>query len=60
MTCWSPNPGAEAAADGDRVWMRHAKGGELAERLTEYHLISPEAPEAVPVPTYRGDGQCFG
>src|SRR6516164_9283893 len=32
-----------AAADGlrigDRVWLRHAKGGELAERLTEYHLI---------------------
>ena len=32
-----------AAADGlrigDRVWMRHAKGGELAERLTHYHLV---------------------
>jgi D-serine deaminase-like pyridoxal phosphate-dependent protein len=53
-----------AAADGlkigDRVWMRHAKGGELAERLTAYHLISPGEPEAVSVPTYRGDGQCFG
>jgi D-serine deaminase-like pyridoxal phosphate-dependent protein len=45
---------------GDRVWMRHAKGGELAERLTAYHLISPGEPEAVSVPTYRGDGQCFG
>jgi D-serine deaminase-like pyridoxal phosphate-dependent protein len=45
---------------GDRVWMRHAKGGELAERLTRYHLISPGEPDAVPVPTYRGDGQCFG
>ena len=45
---------------GDRVWMRHAKGGELAERLTRYHLISPGEPEAVSVPTYRGDGQCFG
>ena len=53
-----------AAADGlkigDRVWMRHAKGGELAERLTTYYLISPDEPEAVGVPTYRGDGQCFG
>jgi D-serine deaminase-like pyridoxal phosphate-dependent protein len=53
-----------AAADelkiGDRVWMRHAKGGELAERLTEYHLVSPDEPEAVSVPTYRGDGKCFG
>jgi D-serine deaminase-like pyridoxal phosphate-dependent protein len=53
-----------AAADrlriGDRVWMRHAKGGELAERLTRYHLISPAEAEAVSVPTYRGDGQCFG
>ena len=45
---------------GDRVWMRHAKGGELAERLTRYYLISPGEPEAVSVPTYRGDGQCFG
>ncbi|HEX4288836.1 MAG TPA: amino acid deaminase/aldolase [Trebonia sp.] len=45
---------------GDRVWMRHAKGGELAERLTRYHLISPGEPDAVSVPTYRGDGQCFG
>ena len=45
---------------GDRVWMRHAKGGELAERLTAYYLISPGEPDVVSVPTYRGDGQCFG
>jgi D-serine deaminase-like pyridoxal phosphate-dependent protein len=49
---------------GDRVWLRHAKGGELAERFTEYHLLSskPE-PDGVPenrVPTYRGEGCCFG
>jgi D-serine deaminase-like pyridoxal phosphate-dependent protein len=53
-----------AAADGlgigDRVWMRHAKGGELAERLTEYHLISTGDGAAESVPTYRGEGQCFG
>lgn len=53
-----------AAADrlsvGDRVWLRHAKGGELAERLTEYHLVDPAGGAALRVPTYRGEGQCFG
>ncbi|MGH3282041.1 MAG: amino acid deaminase/aldolase, partial [Trebonia sp.] len=53
-----------AAADGlsigDRVWLRHAKGGELAERLTEYHLVDPADGTASPVPTYRGEGQCYG
>ena len=53
-----------AAADGlsigDRVWLRHAKGGELAERLTEYHLIDPADERVRSVPTYRGEGQCFG
>jgi D-serine deaminase-like pyridoxal phosphate-dependent protein len=52
-----------AAADrlnvGDRVWMRHAKAGELAERLTTYYLVdSDDAVTAVP--TYRGEQQCFG
>jgi D-serine deaminase-like pyridoxal phosphate-dependent protein len=51
---------ADGLGIGDRVWMRHAKGGELAERLTSYHLISPDESTAVGVPTYRGDGQCFG
>ena len=45
---------------GDRVWMRHAKGGELAERLTEYHLVNPADEITRAVPTYRGEGQCFG
>jgi D-serine deaminase-like pyridoxal phosphate-dependent protein len=53
-------PAADGLRIGDRVWMRHAKGGELAERLTRYYLISPDEPGAVSVPTYRGDGQCFG
>jgi D-serine deaminase-like pyridoxal phosphate-dependent protein len=52
--------GADALRIGHRVWMRHAKGGELAERLTSYHLIGPDEPTAISVPTYRGDGQCFG
>jgi D-serine deaminase-like pyridoxal phosphate-dependent protein len=50
---------ADALAIGGRVWMRHAKAGELAERFTEYHVVEPGASESRPVPTYRGDGQCF-
>jgi D-serine deaminase-like pyridoxal phosphate-dependent protein len=53
-----------AAADrlqpGDRVWMRHAKAGELAERFTDYHLIDPDQADTLTVPTYRGERQCFG
>src|SRR5215472_4534960 len=45
---------------GDRVWLRHDKGGELSERLTEYHLIDSDAADSPTVPTYRGEGQCFG
>jgi D-serine deaminase-like pyridoxal phosphate-dependent protein len=51
-----------AAADrlrpGDRVWLRHAKAGELAERFNEYHVIHED--QVTAVPTYRGEGQCFG
>jgi D-serine deaminase-like pyridoxal phosphate-dependent protein len=52
-------PAADRLAIGDRVWMRHAKAGELAERLTHYHLIGDD-PEILTVPTYRGEAQCFG
>jgi len=51
-----------AAADlrpGDRVWLRHAKAGELAERFREYHVIHDDG-QVTTVPTYRGEGQCFG
>ena len=44
---------------GDRVWFRHAKAGELCERFTEVHLVESDGSRAV-VPTYRGEGQCFG
>jgi D-serine deaminase-like pyridoxal phosphate-dependent protein len=51
-----------AAADtlriGDKVWMRHAKAGELCERFSELHLIEGEAIVGT-VPTYRGEGQTF-
>ena len=51
-----------AAADGlrigDRVYMRHAKAGELCERFDSLHLV--EGGEIVDVvPTYRGDGKTF-
>ncbi|HEX6359793.1 amino acid deaminase/aldolase [Actinophytocola sp.] len=44
---------------GDRVWLRHTKAGELAERFTEYHVLTGDRVTAT-VPTYRGEGQCFG
>ncbi|EOD68854.1 amino acid aldolase or racemase [Amycolatopsis vancoresmycina DSM 44592] len=44
---------------GDRVWLRHAKAGELAERFTHYHLINGDQVERT-VPTYRGEHQNFG
>ncbi|MBF4563255.1 alanine racemase [Microbacterium sp. VKM Ac-2870] len=43
---------------GDRVWFRHAKSGELAERVDRYHLTIGDrlVGEA---PTYRGEGKNF-
>ncbi len=43
---------------GDRVYMRHAKAGELCERFNSLHLIEGDriVSEA---PTYRGDGHAF-
>lgn len=43
---------------GDRVWFRHSKSGELAERVDRYYLVDGE--ELVgDVPTYRGEGKAF-
>lgn len=51
-----------AAADrlkvGDRVYMRHAKAGELCERFESLYLVS-EGRIVDQVPTYRGEGRCF-
>jgi len=49
---------ADALSIGDRVYMRHAKAGELCERFASLHLLEGEriVDEA---PTYRGEGQCF-
>lgn len=49
---------AEELAVGDRVWLRHAKAGELCERFNSLHLIEGER-VVEEVPTYRGEGQCF-
>jgi D-serine deaminase-like pyridoxal phosphate-dependent protein len=43
---------------GDRVYMRHAKAGELCERFNSLYLV--EGDRIVDeVPTYRGDGKAF-
>ncbi|MFA7498276.1 MAG: amino acid deaminase/aldolase, partial [Leucobacter sp.] len=43
---------------GDRVWFRHAKSGELSERVNEFVVI--DGGEIVDrVPTYRGEGKAF-
>jgi len=52
-------PAADTLSLGDRIWFRHAKAGELAERFTEFVLVAGD--EVVGrAATYRGEGQCFG
>ncbi|BBC29610.1 Alanine racemase [Streptomyces graminofaciens] len=49
---------AQVLRIGDRVWLRHAKAGELCERVGELHLVrGDEVVETVP--TYRGEGKHF-
>jgi D-serine deaminase-like pyridoxal phosphate-dependent protein len=43
---------------GDRVWFRHSKSGELAERVDRYHVVDG-ADLVGEVPTYRGEGKAF-
>jgi D-serine deaminase-like pyridoxal phosphate-dependent protein len=50
---------AEQLKIGDRVWMRHAKAGELFERFDEVHLVHGDRIERT-VPTYRGERRNFG
>jgi D-serine deaminase-like pyridoxal phosphate-dependent protein len=49
---------ADDLAVGDRVWLRHAKAGELCERFASLHLLAGDR-IVEQVPTYRGEGQCF-
>jgi D-serine deaminase-like pyridoxal phosphate-dependent protein len=43
---------------GDRVYLRHAKAGELCERFDRLYLVSG-AQIVDELPTYRGEGQTF-
>lgn len=43
---------------GDRVWFRHAKSGELAERVDRYLLVEDDRIEGEAL-TYRGEGMTF-
>jgi D-serine deaminase-like pyridoxal phosphate-dependent protein len=49
---------ADTLQIGDRVWMRHAKAGELCERFERLYLIEGER-VVEEVLTYRGEGRCF-
>ncbi len=49
---------ARTLAVGDRVWMRHAKAGELCERFDRLFLVDGDR-VVEEVPTYRGEGRCF-
>jgi D-serine deaminase-like pyridoxal phosphate-dependent protein len=51
--------GAAPLQLGDRVWLRHAKAGELCERFDTIHVVADGA-VVQSVPTYRGAGKTFG
>ncbi|MFF0495523.1 amino acid deaminase/aldolase [Nocardia aobensis] len=55
----TPFTGAANLAVGDRVWMRHAKAGELCERFDAIHVVDADDRRTT-VPTYRGEGRNFG
>lgn len=54
-------PGARGLQLGDRVWFRHAKAGELSERVNELHLVdgTENGDQVTVAPTYRGEGHAF-
>lgn len=56
----TPLAGAAAAGlrIGDRVWFRHAKAGELCERVDVLHLVDGDR-LAGAAATYRGEGHDF-
>lgn len=51
-------PGAAGLRVGDRVWLRHAKAGELAEHVNEFALVDGDRLAGM-VPSYRGEGKAF-
>lgn len=54
----TPLTGAADLRVGDRVWFRHAKAGEVCERVNELHLVD-DGRVVASVPTYRGEGHAF-
>ena len=50
--------GPEPLAQGDPVFFRHAKAGELCERFDRLYLLRGGS-IVESVPTYRGEGQTF-
>lgn len=55
----TPFTGAATLAVGDRVWLRHAKAGELCERFDQLQVVDADDHRTA-VPTYRGEGRNFG
>jgi D-serine deaminase-like pyridoxal phosphate-dependent protein len=49
---------ASALGTGDRVWLRHAKSGELSERVNEFVVVDHDR-VVDRLPTYRGEGKAF-
>jgi D-serine deaminase-like pyridoxal phosphate-dependent protein len=55
----TPVTGAAALRIGDRVWLRHAKAGELLERFDTVNVVDGDR-IVESVPSYRGEGRAFG
>ncbi|PQM45882.1 D-threonine aldolase [Mycobacterium talmoniae] len=55
----TPVVGAAGLRIGDRVWLRHAKAGELLERFDTVHVVDRDR-IVESVPSYRGEGRTFG
>ncbi len=49
---------ADRMGVGDRVWMRHAKAGELCERFDRLYVLAGDR-IVDELATYRGEGQTF-
>lgn len=54
----TPLKGRSDLRVGNRVWFRHAKAGEVCERVNELHLVH-DGEIVATVPTYRGEGRAF-
>lgn len=55
----TPVVGASALRVGDRVWLRHAKAGELLERFETVHVVEEDRIVET-APSYRGEHRAFG